>query len=81
MVITGLIDIVTTLIAIAYFDKFGHRPLLIVGSIGMTITLGTLALVFGKAPIDAAGNPNLTGSDGIIALIAANLFVFAYGFS
>jgi sugar porter (SP) family MFS transporter len=80
-VITGVINILTTLIAIAYVDKFGRRPLLIVGSIGMTITLGTLALVFGNAPLDAAGNPNLTGSAGIIALIAANLFVFCFGFS
>ncbi|MBR8830895.1 MAG: D-xylose-proton symporter [Chroococcopsis gigantea SAG 12.99] len=80
-VITGVINILTTLIAIAYVDKFGRKPLLIAGSIGMTITLGTLALIFGKAPLDAAGNPNLTGTEGIIALLAANLFVFAYGFS
>lgn len=80
-VITGVINIVTTLIAIAYVDKFGRKPLLLVGSIGMTITLGTLALMFGNAPLDAAGNPNLSGSAGTTALIAANLFVFCYGFS
>ncbi|PSF37804.1 MFS transporter [Aphanothece hegewaldii CCALA 016] len=80
-VITGVINIFTTLIAIAYVDKFGRKPLLLIGSIGMTITLGTLAVMFGNAPLDANGNPNLTGSNGIIALIAANLFVFCYGFS
>jgi SP family sugar:H+ symporter-like MFS transporter len=80
-VITGAVNIVTTLIAIAFVDKFGRKPLLILGSIGMTITLGTLASLFGTAPLDAAGNPSLSGSSGIVALIAANLYVFCFGFS
>ncbi|MDF5721004.1 MAG: sugar porter family MFS transporter [Rhizonema sp. PD37] len=80
-VITGLVNIVTTLIAIAFVDKFGRKPLLVLGSIGMTVTLGTLAAIFGTAPVDAAGNPTLTGNAGIIALFAANLYVFCFGFS
>lgn len=80
-VITGAVNIITTLIAIAFVDKFGRKPLLILGSIGMTLTLGTMASIFGNAPLDAAGNPNLTGSAGTIALIAANLYVFCFGFS
>lgn len=80
-VITGAVNIITTLIAIAFVDKFGRKPLLVLGSIGMTATLGTLAVVFGNAPVDAAGNPTLSGTAGTIALIAANLFVFCFGFS
>lgn len=80
-VITGAVNIITTLIAIAFVDKFGRKPLLLLGSIGMTVTLGTLAAVFGSAPLDAAGNPTLSGSAGITALIAANLYVFCFGFS
>ena len=80
-VITGAVNIVTTLIAIAFVDRFGRKPLLILGSIGMTITLGTLAYTFSNAPLDAAGNPALTGSAGVIALFAANLYVFCFGFS
>lgn len=80
-VITSVTNIVTTLIAIAFVDKFGRKPLLILGSIGMTLTLGTLATVFGSATLDAAGNPTLTGNAGIIALLAANLYVFCFGFS
>ncbi|QLE50038.1 sugar porter family MFS transporter [Nostoc sp. C057] len=80
-VITGAVNIITTLIAIAFVDKFGRKPLLIIGSIGMTVTLGTMAYVFGNAPLDAAGNPALTGSAGTVALIAANLYVFCFGFS
>ncbi len=80
-VITSVTNIVTTLVAIAFVDKFGRKPLLILGSIGMMLTLGTLATVFGNAPLDAAGNPALSDSAGTIALLAANLYVFCFGFS
>ena len=46
------------------------------------VALGTLAVVFGNAAIDpATGNPTLPGLPGIIALIAANLYVVFFGFS
>src|SRR6476469_593325 len=80
-VITSVTNIVTTLVAIAFVDKFGRKPLLVLGSIGMTLTLGTMATVFSNAAVDAAGNPVLAGSQGIIALVAANLYVFCFGFS
>jgi SP family sugar:H+ symporter-like MFS transporter len=81
-VITGVVNIVTTFIAIATVDKFGRKPLLLLGSIGMTVTLGTLAAVFGNAAIDpTTGTPTLPGSAGIIALLAANLYVVFFGFS
>jgi SP family sugar:H+ symporter-like MFS transporter len=81
-VITGVVNIVTTVIAIATVDRFGRKPLLLIGSIGMTVTLGTLALVFGNAPIDpTTGNPTLPGTSGIIALLAANLYVVFFGCS
>ncbi|BAZ40167.1 sugar transporter [Calothrix sp. NIES-4101] len=81
-VITGVVNILTTLIAIAYVDKFGRKPLLALGSIGMTVTLGTLTVIFGNAAVDAVtGNPTLPGTSGIIALIAANLYVVFFGFS
>ena len=80
-VITGATNIITTLVAIAFVDKFGRKPLLLLGSLGMTLTLGTMASTFGTATLDAAGNPTLSGSAGIVALVAANLYVFCFGFS
>jgi len=48
----------------------------------MAVTLGILAFVFGGAPIDPATHtPHLLGSAGPIALIAANVYVFAFGMS
>src|SRR3954453_23519662 len=80
-VITSVVNIATTLIAIASVDRFGRRPLLLIGSVGMAVTLGTLAVIFGTAPLNAAGKPVLSGTTGPIALIAANLFVVAFGMS
>lgn len=80
-VLTAATNIVTTLIAIAFVDRIGRKPLLLLGSIGMTLTLGTLAWSFGTASLNAAGKPSLSGSAAIVALVAANLYVFCYGFS
>ena len=80
-VITSVVNIATTLIAIASVDRFGRRPLLLIGSVGMAVMLGTLAVVFGTAPLNADGAPVLSSVTGPIALLAANLFVVAFGMS
>ncbi len=61
-VITSLTNIVTTLIAIALIDKIGRKPLLLIGSTGMAITLGTMAVIFGTAPqVDGQPQPERCG--------------------
>ncbi len=77
-VITSVVNIVTTFIAIATVDRVGRKPLLLIGSIGMVVGLGTMAVVFGTAPV-VHGAPVLEGAAGPIALIAANVFVIAFG--
>ena len=79
-VITSIVNIVTTLIAIALIDKIGRKPLLLIGSAGMATTLATMAVVFGTAE-QVNGAPQLHGAAGPIALVAANLFVVAFGMS
>jgi SP family sugar:H+ symporter-like MFS transporter len=79
-VITGLVNIITTLVAIASIDRFGRKPLLIIGSIGMALTLGTLTVIFGTATLKS-GQPVLTGVAKPVALLAANVYVFAFGMS
>ena len=61
-------------------DKIGRRLLLLIGSAGMAATLGTLAVVFGTAPVHN-NEPVLSHSAGIVALLAANLFVVFFGVS
>jgi sugar porter (SP) family MFS transporter len=80
-VITSVINVATTLIAIALIDKIGRKPLLLIGSSGMAVTLITMAVIFANATLGADGKPSLDGASGVIALIAANLFVVAFGMS
>jgi MFS transporter, SP family, sugar:H+ symporter len=80
-VITSVTNIATTLLAIALVDRVGRRPLLLVGSAGMTVTLGALALLFGTAPLNARGLPVLHGAAGPMALASANLYVVFFGMS
>jgi sugar porter (SP) family MFS transporter len=80
-VITSVVNILTTLIAIALIDKVGRKPLLLVGSTGMAVSLATMAVIFGTAAVGADGKPFLEGAAGPIALVAANVFVVAFGMS
>ncbi|HQG70347.1 MAG TPA: sugar porter family MFS transporter, partial [Rhodoglobus sp.] len=79
-VVTGVVNILVTLVAIALVDRIGRRPILMAGSIGMALSLGTMALAFSQATAGASG-PELTGAWGPIALVAANLFVVFFGAS
>ncbi|TQR83155.1 sugar porter family MFS transporter [Mycobacterium hodleri] len=80
-VITSVINVLTTLIAIALIDKIGRKPLLLIGSSGMAVTLLTMSVIFANATVGADGVPALPEGTDIIALIAANLFVVAFGMS
>jgi SP family sugar:H+ symporter-like MFS transporter len=80
-VISGAVNIGSTFVAIALVDKWGRKPLLIFGSIGMTFTLGALAWIFSSSPLDEHGKLALTGSVGLSALIAANAYIFCFGVS
>jgi len=79
-VITSVTNIVVTIIAIMLVDKVGRRPMLIWGSAGMTVALATMALAFSQS-VPGEGGPTLPGAWGPIALVAANLFVVAFGVS
>jgi len=80
-VIGGGINIGSTLIAIALIDRIGRKPLLLIGSAGMTIFLTILAVLFAGADVDAGGKLMLTQTSGLIALVAANLYIVFFGIS
>ncbi len=76
--ITAVTNVVVTFIAIALIDKVGRKPLLLIGSAGMALTLGLMAIAFTQASGSGA-DVELTGAWGVIALISANLFVVFFG--
>lgn len=76
--ITSVTNVLVTLIAIALIDKVGRRPLLLTGSLGMTVALGLMAVAFMNAT-GTGEDVTLTGAWGVVALVAANAFVVFFG--
>ncbi len=80
-ILSGVLSIGACLGAIALIDRIGRKPLLLIGSAGMTVTLATVAWAFSTAVSDGAGGLTLPGNSGIIALVAANLYVIFFNLS
>ena len=79
-VITSVTNVAVTVIAILLVDRVGRRPILLTGSVGMAISLGTMAVAFTFAE-KSGGTVNLPAPWGPIALVAANAFVVFFGAS
>ncbi len=79
-VVTTGVNVLITLVAIALIDRIGRRPLLLAGSTGMAVTLATMTVVFTSAAF-VNDRPDLAVALGAIVLIAADLFVIAFGVS
>lgn len=80
-VISGAVSFGACIAALVAIDRMGRKPMLLIGSVGMVITLSIMAFVFSQADVDASGKLTLVGSAGPIALIAANLYVVFFNFS
>ncbi len=79
-VITSVTNIVTTLVAIALVDRIGRKPLLLIGAAGMAISLAAMAVAFSTAS-GSGSHVTLGPVAGPVALVAANVYVFAFGMS
>lgn len=79
-VATSIVNVLVTLVAIALVDKIGRKPLLLIGSAGMAITLGLMAWCFSQATGSGA-SLSLPAPWGAVALVAANAYVVCFGLS
>lgn len=76
-VITAVINVAMTFVAILFVDRIGRRKLLLAGSVGMFIGL-LMACVAFTQQIGEGENISLPDPWGVIALVGANLFVVAF---
>lgn len=80
-ILSGVLSIGACLLAIALIDRIGRRPLLLIGSAGMAVTLAVVAWAFSTAIPDGSGGLTLPGNSGLIALVSANLYVIFFNLS
>lgn len=80
-VVSGALSIAACIIALMLVDKIGRKPLLWIGSAGMTVTLAMCVIAFASASLDAEGNLSLSDSMGTFALVGANLYVIFFNLS
>lgn len=80
-VISGALSIGACLVAMAMIDRIGRKPLLLIGSIGMAVSLVGVTMAFASASLDGNGRLGLSDSMGVLALVAANVYVAFFNFS
>jgi SP family sugar:H+ symporter-like MFS transporter len=79
-ILSGSLSILACLFTIFTIDRIGRKPLLVVGSAGMTVTLAIVALCFSTGTL-AGGTLHLDDPYGLIALITANAYVIFFNAS
>lgn len=77
-IVTVLISVASTVIAIIVMDRIERRTLLLAGAGILVFALGTLAVCFSMAT-GSGDDVRLDGPAGTIALIAINVFAVAFG--
>ena len=80
-VLSGALSIGACIVTVLLIDRVGRKPLLWVGSAGMALSLGLVAVAFASGSLDAAGKLQLSGNMGVLALIAANVYVIFFNVS
>ncbi|MEG3174602.1 sugar porter family MFS transporter [Sphingomonas sp. RB3P16] len=79
-IISGSISIVACFITIGLVDKIGRKPLLLIGSAGMAITLFAMVYAFSTGTL-VADKLTLPGHMGQLAVGAALAYSFAFNIS
>ncbi len=84
----GAVNVLATLIAIAFVDRLGRKPLLIAGLTGMAVSLTVVGIAFLSisdnvtAKASTAANAGRVASDaGTITLVALVVYIASFAFS
>jgi MFS transporter, SP family, sugar:H+ symporter len=79
-IVSGFVSIAACFVTIAVIDKIGRKPLLLIGSAGMAVTLFAMVYAFSQGAL-VDDKLVLPGQSGMIAVIAANLYVIFFNVS
>jgi len=80
-IVSGAVSIAACFVTIAVIDKIGRKPILLIGSAGMAVTLFAMVYAFSQGSLDPQGNLILSRDLGTLAVVAANLYVIFFNFS
>lgn len=75
----GGVNVLATLIAIAFIDRLGRRPLLLAGLVGMGASLLSVGLAF--RAMGAPTSPGGPSTAGIVTLVSLVIFMISFAFS
>jgi sugar porter (SP) family MFS transporter len=79
----GAVNVVATLVAVFWVDRFGRKPLMLIGSTGMCLSLVAVGGAFYKlGSITTSTTASSTPTNaGIIALVGLVVFIASFAFS
>jgi SP family sugar:H+ symporter-like MFS transporter len=78
---SGVVSIAACFVTVLLVDKIGRKPLLLIGSAGMAVTLFTMVYAFSQGSLDASGQLVLSPQLGMLAVVAAKLYVIFFNVS
>ena len=79
-VLSGALSIGACVATVLLIDRIGRKPLLWVGSAGMAVSLALLVVAFASGSL-VDGRLQLSDNMGVLALVAANVYVIFFNLS
>jgi SP family sugar:H+ symporter-like MFS transporter len=77
---SGAVSIAACFVTIVLIDRIGRKPLLLIGSVGMAVSLFAMVYAFSQGGL-VDGKLVLSPDTGMIAVIAANIYVIFFNVS
>ncbi|MER7180223.1 sugar porter family MFS transporter [Streptomyces hyaluromycini] len=77
---TSIVNIIGTVVAMMFIDRVGRKPLALIGSAGMAVSLALASWAFSYKTGSGDGI-SIPDAQGTVALVAAHTFVFFFAVS